>query len=134
MQTTGYPRGPGVVRLGTVSGVLTAAAAFGALLTFARRDHHSPFPPTVGPAAGALLLLLVSLAWGYLFALVAAPLRGLRVVGVAFLTSAAVWVISAQLLPPALRLGNGLYASSPRSAAVHLLIALALASGMRLAR
>ena len=134
MQNSGHLRAPPVARLGAISGILAAAAALGALLAFARHDHASPFAPGTGTLAGGLLLVLVSLAWSYLFALVAAPLRGLRVVGVAFLTSAAIWVISAQLLPPPLRLGNDLYASSPRSAVVHLLIALALASGMRLAR
>ena len=118
---------PGAARLGWISGVLGAAAALGALIVFAHQDHTPLFDPDVGPPIGAVLHLAVSLVWGVIFGVIAAPLRGLRVLGVAFLTSAT-------LLPPALRFGNDLYASAPRAATVYLLFALAMASGMRLAR
>jgi hypothetical protein len=125
---------PGAARLGWISGVLGAAAALGALIVFAHQDHTPLFDPDVGPPIGAVLHLAVSLVWGVIFGVIAAPLRGLRVLGVAFLTSGAAWAMSATLLPPALRFGNDLYASAPRAATVYLLFALAMASGMRLAR
>jgi hypothetical protein len=117
-----------------VAGVLAASAVLGALIVFARHDHRAVFDPTIGPPVGALLHAAISLVWGVVFAIVAAPYRGLRVLAVAFLTSLAAWVLSATVAPAALRYGNDLYASMPRAAVVHLVLALALAGGMRLAR
>jgi hypothetical protein len=125
---------PSAMRLGWISGLLGAASALGALVVFSRRDQAPLFDPNVGPPIGVLLHLVVSLIWGFVFGIIAAPLRGIRVLSVAFLTSGAAWALSATLLPPALRLGNGLYASLPRAATVYVLFALAMASGMRLAR
>jgi hypothetical protein len=125
---------PSAASLGWVSGFLGAAAALGALVVFARRDQAPLFDPNVGPPIGALLHLVICLVWGFVFGIIAAPLRGIRVLGVAFLTSGAAWALSATLLPPALRLGNGLYASLPRAATVYVVFALAMATGMRLAR
>jgi hypothetical protein len=127
-------RAPGAARLGWISGVLGAAAALGALIVFAHQDQAPLFDPNVGPPIGVAMHLVICLAWGMVFGIIAAPLRGVRVLGVAFLTSGAAWALSATLLPPALRFGNDLYASSPRAATVYLLFALAMASGMRLAR
>jgi hypothetical protein len=125
---------PSAVRLGWISGFLGAAASLGALVVFSRRDQAPLFDPNVGPPIGAVMHLAISLTWGFVFGIIAAPLRGIRVLSVAFLTSGAAWALSATLLPPALRLGNGLYASLPRAVTVYLLFALAMASGMRLAR
>jgi hypothetical protein len=125
---------PSAMRLGWISGLLGGAAALGALVVFSRRDQAPLFDPNVGPPIGAFLHLVLSLLWGFVFGIIAAPLRGIRVLAVAFLTSGAAWALSATLLPPALRLGNGLYASLPRAATVYVLFALAMASGMRLAR
>lgn len=122
------------MRTGLLGGLLAGAAILGALVVFAHRDHMPVFEPDVGPPVGALLHLVVSVAWGWVFAVVAAPYRGLRVLGVAILTSTVAWAFSATVLPSALRYGNGLYASTPRAVIVHLLLAAGLASGMRLAR
>jgi hypothetical protein len=125
---------PGAARLGWISGFLGAAASLGALVVFARRDQVPLFDPNVGPPIGAAMHLVICLAWGFVFGIIAAPLRGIRVLTVAFLTSGAAWALSATLLPPALRLGNDLYVSMPRAATVYVVFALAMASGMRLAR
>jgi hypothetical protein len=125
---------PGAARLGWISGFLGAAASLGALVVFSRRDQAPLFDPNVGPPIGAAMHLVISLIWGFVYAIIAAPLRGIRVLSVAFLTSGAAWALSATLLPPALRLGNDLYASLPRAATVYVVFALAMASGMRLAR
>lgn len=125
---------PSAMRLGWISGLLGAAATLGALVVFARHDQAPLFDPDVGPPIGAIMHLLVCLVWGYMFGIIAAPLRGLRVLTVAALTSAAAWALSATLLPASLRLGNGLYASLPRAATVYIVFALAMAAGMRLAR
>jgi hypothetical protein len=91
------------------------------------------FEPDLGPPVGMLLGVSICLVWGIVFAIVASPWRGLKVLAVAIVVSALAWFVSALLLPPALRLGNGLYASVPRAGVVHTLMALGFVTGMRLA-
>jgi len=92
------------------------------------------FERDLGPPVGALVHLLICLVWGLVFAIVAAPWRGLRVLAVAIVVSAIAGLVSATLLPEALRLGNDLYASTPRAATIHVLMTLGFVVGMRLAR
>jgi uncharacterized sodium:solute symporter family permease YidK len=116
------------------SGALTASAVFGALVVYARHDGSPIFEPDLGLPIGAIMLLLICVAWGLIFGIVAAPWRGLRAVAVAIVVSAVAWLVSAMLLPVSLQLGNGLYASTPRAAIVHTLMALGFTVGMRLAQ
>lgn len=120
--------------IGIRAGLIAASAVCGALLVYARRDKSSVFEPDLGPSAGLVLHVVICLAWGIVFALVAAPLRGVKVLGVAIVVSAVAWLVSAMSLPPSLRLGNDLYASVPRAGVVHALMVLAFVAGMRLAR
>ena len=120
--------------IGIRAGLIAAAAVCGALLVYARRDKSSVFEPDLGPPVGLVLHVVVCLAWGLVFALVAAPFRGVKVLGVAIVISAVAWLVSATLLPASLRLGNDLYASVPRAGVVHALVAVAFVAGMRLAR
>jgi hypothetical protein len=92
------------------------------------------FDPDLGVPIGALMHLLICVAWGIIFAIIAAPWRGLRVLGVAIVVSAIAWAVSASVLPLPLRLGNDLYASLPRAVVVHTLLALGFVVGMRLAQ
>jgi hypothetical protein len=103
-------------------------------MAYARRDGVPVFEPDLGPPVGAAVHLLICITWGIVFAIVAAPWRGLRVLAVAIIVSGVAWLVSAGLLPPALQLGNGLYASAPRAAVVHTLVALGFVTGMRLAQ
>lgn len=93
----------------------------------------SPSPSTA-LAAGIGLHLVVGLAWGIAFALVAGRLRGRLLVIVAALTSAVIWALDQRLIPPVLRYGNDLTAFAPQAAIFHLVLAVALAVGIRLAQ
>lgn len=132
--TTRERERPGRVGVAAAAGILAASAVLGALIVFARRDHASLFDPTIGPPIGAMLHVVISFVCGLVFAVVAAPYRGLRVLAVAFLISGVAWALGATVSPAALRYGNDLYAATPRAAVVHVVMALALAAGMRLAR
>jgi hypothetical protein len=124
----------GVLRTGIVAGVLAASAILGALVVYAYRDRTPLFDPDLGPPIGALTHFGICVVWGVAFAIVTAPWRGWRVLGVAFVISAIAWAVSLTILPASLQLGNGLYASTPRAAVVHTLMAAGLVLGMRLAR
>jgi hypothetical protein len=127
-------RRAGPLRAGITAGVIAASAVLGALVVYARHDGTPVFEPDLGPPVGALMHLLICLVWGLVFAIVASPWRGLRVFAVAIVVSAIAWLVSASLLPEALRLGNDLYASAPRAALTHALMALGFLLGMRLAQ
>lgn len=127
-------RRAGPIRIGASAGLIAAAAALGALVVYARRDAAPVFEPDLGIPAGAVMHLLICLAWGLIFGIVAWPWRGLRVLAVAFVTTAVAWLVSAMAMPASLRLGNDLYASLPRAAVVHALLALGFVVGMRLAQ
>jgi hypothetical protein len=112
---------------------VAASAVLGALTIYGRRSGASIFEPDLGLPVGLLFHLLICFVWGTIFAIIAAPWRGLKVLGVAIVVSGISWIVSLNLLPPALQLGNGLYASLPRAAVVHTLMALGFVAGMRLA-
>jgi len=127
-------RRAGPLRAGITAAAIAASATLGALVTYARHDGAPVFERDLGPPVGALVHLLICLVWGLVFAIVAAPWRGLRVLAVAIVVSAIAGLVSATLLPEALRLGNDLYASTPRAATIHVLMTLGFVVGMRLAR
>jgi hypothetical protein len=129
----GSARRAGPFKAGIRAGVFAASAVFGALLVYARRDGGSMFEPDLGLPVGMLLGIIICVVWGTIFAIIAAPWRGLKVLAVAIVVSGLAWLVSALLLPPALRLGNDLYASVPRAGVVHTLMALGFVTGMRLA-
>jgi ABC-type polysaccharide/polyol phosphate export permease len=113
---------------------VAASAVLGALTIYARRDGVPIFESDLGVPVGLLLHLVICFAWGAIFAIIAAPWRGLKVLGVAIIVSGLAWILSPTLFPPALQLGNDLYASLPRAAVVHALMALGFVIGMRLAQ
>jgi hypothetical protein len=127
-------RRAGLLRAGVSAGLVAAAAILGALVVYARRDGVAVFEPDLGPPVGAALHVLICVVWGVLFAIVAGPWRGLRVLGAAIVISVIAWLVSANLAPTSLQLGNDLYASMPRAAVVHTLMTLGLVVGMRLAQ
>lgn len=82
---------------------------------------------------GVLVHLLVVTVWAMAFAIVASGTRGLRRWPVAFLVAAFAWGAGQYFLPTVLRLGHGARARSPQIALLHVVLALSLAIGMRLA-
>jgi hypothetical protein len=138
-------------RAGIITGAVSASATAGVMAGFAVREHVELFSgagrqllaitggasspsPSTALAAGIGLHLLVGLAWGLAFALVAGRLRGLPLLIVAALASAVIWALDQRLIPPVLRYGNDLTAFAPQAAVFHLALAVALAVGTRLAR
>ena len=78
--------------------------------------------------------VLSILVWGVLFAVVAARLRGTRLLVAAALFTAAVFVADYYLVPPHLRPGFEAVLSRGEVAAVYVLLALSLAVGLNFAR
>ena len=81
----------------------------------------------------ALLLHLVALAaWGALFALFASRLRGLRLLGAAAAYSLLIWLVNRLVLPSALSVGLAQLLSPWELGVFYLVLALALALGVRI--
>jgi hypothetical protein len=82
---------------------------------------------------GVLVHLAVATAWSLVFAIVAVDWRGLRRWLAAVVVAAFAWGAGQALLPTVLRLGHGARARPPQIALLHVVLALSLAVGMRLA-
>jgi len=139
------------VRGGLRAGTIAAAATGGVVAGFGVREG-SPAEPfaalgrlllgvaategvgrqLAATAAGLFLHAAVATAWGVLFALVAARLRGWRLVLAAGLFAAAAAVASTAL-PALLRLGYGVRPLPPQLALLYTVLALSLVAGVRLA-
>ena len=139
------------VRPGLHVGLIAASATAGVVVAYGWRTRGAlrPFaevgrfllsrasatgPSTVaGPTLlGVLFHTLVIVAWGMLFATVASRLRGLMLVIASILCAAAAFGVHS-MLPALLRPGYDAMAIQPQLA-VHVMLALALAIGMRLAQ
>ena len=136
------------VRAGAVAAGATCGALVGvgvrdgapgrALAVAGQRLRGIPdfIPPDAGIGASALLgaahHTLLVLAWAVLFAILADGVRGVRLLGVAALYSAAVWLLNARALPPLLRLADGATAYPAHQWLVYSVLALSLAAGIRL--
>jgi hypothetical protein len=139
------------LRAGLRTGLVAASATFGALIGFGVREGsaYGMFADAgqqllarvgVGPASigiavalGVLLHGAWSIVWGVCFSVVAAPLRGVRLLGAALAFGALAWAVSQYVLPKFLSLGTSNTLGAPRLAMLYLLFASALAVGMRLA-
>jgi hypothetical protein len=138
-------------RAGLITGLVTASATAGVIQGFARREHYTAFGaigrqlcavidsatrPTAMTAVtlGVALHVVLALFWGGAFAIVAARLRGPALGVAAIVGSAIVWAINAWWAPSLLRFGNDLTVFAPQAAVFYVVLALAFAGGMRLAR
>lgn len=135
------------VRLGALTGVIAGAATAGALIglgwrhgaaldpfTFAGRAMLGAVRDGVAVLAGFALHVAWTMVWGACFTVVAAPLRGARLVLAGFAFAAALWAVSALALPgvsPVVRVAS---LSIARTILVYLVLAVSLVAGMRLAR
>ena len=139
------------VRRGLSAGIIAAAATAGAVAGFGVRRGAPAEPFTnagrlfLGIAAtedgtrqlgafavGVLLHVGSALAWSVAFALLAARLRGARLLVAALLFAGAVYVLR-ERLPELLRVGHGGRAFPPQLVVLHVVLGLALAAGIRLA-
>jgi hypothetical protein len=135
------------LRLGVRTGVLAAAATAGAIIGLGLRHGAAldPFTLTGRSLVGAAPVLVATIAglslhvgwmlvWGACFTLVAASLRGTRLLLAAIFFAIALWGLSSYLMPSAEPATRAAGLTTPQSLFVHLLLALGLASGMRLAQ
>lgn len=140
------------VTRGVRAGLVTTAATAGALVGLGIRHQAAVTPflnsgqATLGALTGAAAPALVAIAvgvllhtgwmvlWGVCFSVVAAPLRGLRLVGAAMLFAALLGVLATTVLPSALGAGAVAPLTRPQIIFFAALIALSLAAGMRIAR
>ena len=138
------------LRTGLQVGLIAAAATAGVAFGYGRRERGGfrPFAAVgrhlsggsfrTGALADFLSTMLglafhvaLIVAWGVLFALIAARLRGWLRVLAACAVGAVAYAVHAAL-PPLLRPGYDVMALRPQIA-VHIALALALAVGMRIA-
>ena len=132
-------------------GTVAAAATIGAVIGLGLRHGLAlrPFTATgralfekvgvVGTPATTAILGILSVACaiivlGVCFTVVAAPLRGLRLLGVAIAFGVVAWSVSAFVVPSILALSSGIVMGSAQRVFIFSLLSLALVVGMRLAR
>jgi len=135
------------IRVGTVA----AAATIGAVIGLGLRHGLAlrPFTTTgralfeklgvIGTPATTAILGIFSVACaiivlGVCFTVVAAPLRGLRLLAVALAFGAIAWAVSGFVVPSILALSSGIVLGSAQRVFIFALLSLALVVGMRLAR
>lgn len=143
-------------RLGGLAGLVAAAATGGALAGFGLRDGgamrafgalgraallDAPLDTwgarTLAAVVGLFVHVAVLASWGVLLGVVAAPLRGLRILAAASVLSAMAFLVHRSVLPALLRPGNAVTALTPqipRLVALHALLAISLSIGMRVAK
>ena len=138
-------------RAGVITGVLAAAATAGVSIGIGWVEGYSPFAaagrqlfatfaPSAIPSAvaatvtGITLHTVIALFWGLVFASIASQLAGLRLVVVAILSSAVIWALNVWLAASLLRFGNDLTAFPTQAALFYVVLAVALAYGIALAR
>jgi hypothetical protein len=132
-------------------GTVAAAATIGAVIGLGLRHGLALRPFTsagralfekIGIAATASASALVGLAMaacaiillGVCFTVVAAPLRGLRLLGVAIVFGAIAWSVSAFVVPSILVWSSGAVLGSAQRVFIFGMLTIALVAGMRLAR
>lgn len=136
------------VRVGTVAAAATIGAMIGlglrhglalrpftatgvALLeTFGVRASPGALPVILGLSLVAAAIIVL----GVCFTVVAAPLRGLRLLAVACVFGAIGWAVSTFVVPSVLAPSAGAVLGTGQQVFVCGLLALALVAGMRLAR
>ncbi|HET7553879.1 MAG TPA: hypothetical protein VFK04_21485 [Gemmatimonadaceae bacterium] len=138
------------VRRGVQAGIVAWAATLGVLVGFGRSRGAAlqplnsiahPFFGTrallmqgfdwaITPAA-LLLHLAVFVALGVIFALIAARLRGLRLVGAAVAYALLIWLVNRLMLPMVFSSGLVQLLSPWEMGVFYLVMALALALGIR---
>jgi hypothetical protein len=135
------------IRVGTVA----AAATIGAVIGLGLRHGLalSPFVSAGGAILGKLgidatasVTTFVGLAavasaiivLGVCFTVVAAPLRGLRLLGVAIVFGAIAWAVSGFVVPSILASSAGAVLGDAQRVFVFAMLTIALVVGMRLAR
>lgn len=132
-------------------GAVAAAATIGAVIGLGLR-HGLALRPFMGPGrallerlgvagtpsvtslVGLTIVACAIIVLGVCFTVVAAPLRGLRLLGVATLFGAVAWAVSALVVPSILALSAGAVLGDAQRVFICGMLSVALVVGMRLAR
>jgi len=139
------------ISIGINVGTVAAAATIGAVIGLGLRHGLAlrPFASTgralfeklriagTAPASALVGLTVVACAiimLGVCFTVVAAPLRGLRLLGAAIVFGAIAWGVSAFVIPSILAWSTGAVLGSAQRLFIFSMLTIALAVGMRLAR
>jgi hypothetical protein len=140
-----------ISRTGLITGLVAASATAGVIQGFARREHFSAFGAigrqlwaTIGShtqvtgvtavVAGVALHLVLALFWSGVFVALASRFNGAALGLASLVGSGAIWAINAWWAPSLLRFGNDLTVFAPQAVVFYVVLALAFATGMRLAR
>ncbi len=136
------------IRVGTVAAAATIGAVIGLglrhglalrpfstagralLATFGETDASSSAAAVVGLVLVTIAIILL----GVCFTFVAAPLRGLRLLGAAIAFAAIGWAASVYVVPSILVLSAEIVLGTAQRVFICALLALSLVVGMRLAR
>ena len=136
------------IRVGTVAAAATIGAILGlglrhglalrpftsigaALLTVLGVNAERGLVPVI---AGICLVACAIIVLGVCFTVVAAPLRGLRLLATACVFGAIGWVVATYVVPSILAPSDGAVLGTAQQVFVCALLALGLVAGMRLAR
>jgi hypothetical protein len=122
-----------VIGLGLRHGLATrpfVTAGRGLLMTLGQTDPSTGVATIVGVVLVALAIILL----GVCFTFVAAPLRGVRLVGAAIAFAAIGWAVSVYVVPSILVLSAEIVLGTAQRVFICVLLALSLVVGMRLAR
>src|SRR5215831_4940909 len=139
------------ISVGLRVGTVAAGATIGAVIGLGLRHGLALKPFTsagralfekIGIAGTASASAVVGLAMvtcaiivlGVCFTVVAAPLRGLRLLGVAIVFGAIAWSVSAFVVPSILAWSTGAVLGSAQRVFIFGMLTIALVAGMRLAR
>lgn len=139
------------ISVGLRVGTVAAAATIGAVIGLGLRHGLALRPFTTAgrallekigiagtPSASALVGLAMAagaiIVLGVCFTVVAAPLRGFRLLGVALVFGAIAWSVSAFVVPSILAWSTGAVLGGPQRLFIFGMLTIALVAGMRLAR
>ena len=90
--------------------------------------------PSITTIVGLTMVACGIIVLGVCFTVVATPLRGLRLLGVALLFGVIAWAISALVMPSILALSAGAALGTAQRMFIFGMMSIALVVGMRLAR
>ena len=135
------------MRLAVQTGIIAGAASAGGIVGLGARHGVALLPfsiaghgvvgtqsDAVAAVAGLILHLAWMLVWGTCFTLVAATLRGARLLIAALLFVGVLGAVTMYLLPVVNPLYRFAALTTSQTVLVYLLLAVALVAGMRLAR
>lgn len=139
------------ISTGVRVGVVAAATTIGAVIGLGLRHGLALRPfvtaggalleklglsttPALTAIVGIAMVVCAIIVLGVCFTVVAAPLRGLRLLGVAIVFGAVAWSVSAFVMPSVLVRSAGAVLGSAQRLFIFGMLTIALVAGMRLAR